>query len=74
MDDCLSRCVIDFSGRPELVWKVNLGLKKIGDKINLHFGTLIPFSDFEKMGNLIEITQYIRNKTYSLDPLPVYNI
>ena len=29
MDDCLSRCVIDFSGRPELVWKVDLGLKKL---------------------------------------------
>ena len=23
MDECLSRCVLDFSGRPELVWKVN---------------------------------------------------
>ena len=31
MDECLSRCVLDFSGRPELVWKVNLGLEKIGD-------------------------------------------
>lgn len=31
MDDCLSRCVIDFSGRPALVWKVKLGLKKIGE-------------------------------------------
>ena len=31
MDECLTRCVIDFSGRPELVWKVNLGLKKIGE-------------------------------------------
>ncbi len=31
MDECLSRCVIDFSGRPELVWKVNLGLDKIGE-------------------------------------------
>jgi len=31
MDECLSRCVIDFSGRPEFVWKVNLGLKKIGE-------------------------------------------
>jgi len=31
MDDCLSRCVIDFSGRPELVWNVKLGIKKIGD-------------------------------------------
>ena len=31
MDECLSRCVIDFSGRPELIWKVNLSLKKVGD-------------------------------------------
>jgi imidazoleglycerol-phosphate dehydratase len=31
MDECLSRCVLDFSGRPELVWNVNLGLKKIGE-------------------------------------------
>jgi len=31
MDECLSRCVIDFSGRPELVWNVELGLKKIGE-------------------------------------------
>ena len=30
MDESLSRTVIDFSGRPELVWKVKLGLKKIG--------------------------------------------
>ena len=31
MDECLSRCVIDFSGRPELIWKVDLGLEKIGE-------------------------------------------
>ena len=31
MDECLSRCVLDFSGRPELVWKVDLSLKKIGE-------------------------------------------
>ena len=31
MDECLTRCVIDFSGRPELVWNVDLGLKKIGE-------------------------------------------
>jgi imidazoleglycerol-phosphate dehydratase len=31
MDECLSRAVIDFSGRPELIWKVKLGLKKIGE-------------------------------------------
>ena len=30
MDECLSRCVIDFSGRPEFVWNVSLGLDKIG--------------------------------------------
>ena len=47
--------------------------RKIGDTINLHFGEVIPFSDFEKIGNLIEITKHIRCKTYSLDPEPVYN-
>ena len=47
--------------------------RKIGDTINLHFGRVIPFSEFEKIGNLIEITKYIRGKTYSLDPKPVYN-
>ena len=31
MDESLSRTVIDFSGRPEFVWKGNLGLKKIGE-------------------------------------------
>ena len=31
MDESLSRTVIDFSGRPELVWKVGLGLEKIGE-------------------------------------------
>ena len=31
MDESLSRTVIDFSGRPEFVWKVNLDLKKIGE-------------------------------------------
>ena len=30
MDECLTRCVIEFSGRSELVWKVQLGLEKIG--------------------------------------------
>ncbi len=31
MDESLSRTVIDFSGRPEFFWRVNLGLKKIGE-------------------------------------------
>ena len=30
MDECLSRSVIDFSGRAELVWDVKLKLKKLG--------------------------------------------
>ncbi len=47
--------------------------RKIGDTINLHFGKVIPFSDFGKIGNLIEITKYIRGKTYSLDPNKTVN-
>ena len=31
MDECLSRCVLDFSGRPELIWKVSLDLEKVGE-------------------------------------------
>ena len=31
MDESLSRTVIDFCGRPEFIWKVNLSLKKIGE-------------------------------------------
>ena len=42
--------------------------RKIGDTINLHFGRIIPFADFEKVENLIEITKIIRRQTYSLDP------
>jgi len=48
--------------------------RKIGDTINLHFGEIIPYTDFEQIGNLIEITKYIRKKTYSLDPKIVHNI
>ncbi len=48
--------------------------RKIGDTINLHFGEIIPYSAFQEIGNLKEITQFIRNKTYSLDPYPVYKI
>ena len=49
-------------------------IRKIGDTIYLHFGEVIPFSNFESIGNLIEITDFLRKKTYSLDPKPVNNI
>ena len=49
-------------------------IRKIGDTIYLHFGEVIPFSDFESIGNLIEITHFLRKKTYSLDPNLVNNI
>ena len=29
MDECLARCVVDFSGRPHLVWR---GLKRLAHK------------------------------------------
>ena len=31
MDECLARCVIDFSGRPHLVWRIpqNLAMKRL---------------------------------------------
>ena len=31
MDECLTRCVIDFSGRSEFFWNVKLSLKKLGE-------------------------------------------
>jgi len=48
-------------------------IRKIGDTIYIHFGKVIPFSEFKNIGNLIEITQFLRKTTYSLDPKPVHN-
>ena len=31
MDECLRRAVIDFWGRPELVWEVEVSLEKLGE-------------------------------------------
>ena len=42
--------------------------RKIGDTINIHVGEIIPFETIEKIGDLIEITKFLRKKTYSLDP------
>ena len=42
--------------------------RKIGDTINLHIGEVIPFVILQEIGDLKEITKFLRQKTYSLDP------
>ena len=42
--------------------------RKIGDTINVHLGEIIPYSELQELGDLIKITRFLRNKTYSLDP------
>ena len=42
--------------------------RKIGDNIYMYFGSLIPYENLEKIGDIKQITQYLRLTTYSLDP------
>ena len=56
MDESLSRTVIDFSGRPELVWKVNLGLEKIGE-----MDTELFFEFFKAFTNESKCNLHIEN-------------
>jgi len=42
--------------------------RKIGHTINIHIGEIIPYSHMEEIGDLIQITKLLRQKTYSLDP------
>ena len=42
--------------------------RKIGDDIYMYFGSLIPYENLEKIGDIKKITQYLRSTTYSLDP------
>ena len=56
MDECLSRCVIDFSGRPELVWKVDLGLTKIGE-----MDTELFYEFFKAFSNESKCNLHIEN-------------
>ena len=56
MDECLSRCALDFSGRPELVWKVNLRLKKIGE-----MDTELFIEFFKAFVNESKLTLHIEN-------------
>ena len=41
---------------------------KIGDTIKIHIGELISFDKLKEINDLKEITKYLREKTYSLDP------
>lgn len=43
--------------------------RKIGDTINLHIGNIISAKKIAQIGDLKEITKYIRKKTYELDPI-----
>ena len=42
--------------------------RKIGDTIKIHIGELISFDKLKEINDLKEITKYLREKTYSLDP------
>ena len=47
--------------------------RKIGDTIYLHVGEIIQSKKIKEIGDLIEITKYIRKKTYALNPLIHHN-
>ena len=47
--------------------------RKIGDTINVHIGDLITSKTIKEIGDLISITKYLREKTYSLDPEKITN-
>ena len=42
--------------------------RKIGDSINMYFGSLISYEDLAEIGDIKEITLHLRSVTYSLDP------
>jgi len=47
--------------------------RKIGDTVNVHIGDIISSEKLREIGDLKEITKFIRNKTYALDPLNYHN-
>ena len=42
--------------------------RKIGDNINMYFGSIISYEDLAEIGDIKEITSHLRSVTYSLDP------
>ena len=67
MDDSLSRAVIDFSGRPELVWKVKLGLKKIGEMDTEQFQEFFKAFTNESKCNLHVENLYGKNNHHIIE-------
>ena len=47
--------------------------RKIGDTDNVHIGDIISCEKLREIGDLREITKFIRNKTYALDPSNYHN-
>ena len=67
MDECLSRCVIDFSGRPEFVWNVELGLKKIGEMDTELFHEFFKAFSNESKSNLHIENLYGKNNHHIIE-------
>ena len=67
MDECLSRCILDFSGRPELVWKVKLDLKKIGEMDTELFHEFFKAFTNESKCNLHIETLYGKNNHHIIE-------
>jgi putative hemolysin len=47
--------------------------RKMGETINIHVGNIISAEKIREIGDLREITKYIRDKTYDLDPIKNLN-
>ena len=67
MDECLSRCIVDFSVRPELIWKVDLGLDKIGEMDTELFHEFFKAFANEAKCNLHIENFYGRNNHHTIE-------
>jgi len=47
--------------------------RKIGHTVDLHIGDVISGKKIAEIGDLKEITKFIRQQTYNLDPTKYYN-